>query len=222
MRTSPAGVRLIAEFEGCSLTLYNDPAGHCTIGYGHLVHLGRCDGRLVEAPLLPGITQSAATHLLALDLASFEKHVARLVKAPTTQHQFDALVSFAYNVGPGGLAVSSVLKMVNKRRYDAAAAELHNYVYGVGIPWPLPGLVRRRAAEAALFLTPDLTTEEDIDMPAPWVRNTNTGQSFYIVGGRLRPVKDRAHEAALLKAEYIARPEVMMTPAELETIENAS
>ena len=69
MRVSDSGLRFIADHEGTVLRLYNDPAGHCTIGVGHLVHLGHCDGRGSEQPFLQGITEAQALQLLREDVA---------------------------------------------------------------------------------------------------------------------------------------------------------
>src|SRR5919202_510274 len=92
---SEAGLRLIRDFEGMVLHLYGDPGRgcHCTIGVGHLVHHGPCDGRPEEAPFLGGMTEAEAFELLRQDLARFSAAVEHLVVVPLTQHQFDALVS---------------------------------------------------------------------------------------------------------------------------------
>jgi len=161
MKTSDAGLKLIAEFEGFGAKLYNDPAGHCTIGYGHLLHLGACDGRSEEVPYKGSITIAQAQALLGEDVVRYEAYVKQYVRVPLNQSQFDALVSFCYNVGGGGLKNSSVVTVINQGRYDAVCAELRQYVHGVGMDVPLPGLVRRREAECKLFGSP----EED-DMAA--------------------------------------------------------
>jgi len=161
VKTSAVGLKLIAEFEGFGGTLYDDPAGHCTIGYGHLLHLGVCDGRAEEILYKDGITVDRAQKLLAEDVVRYENFVTEFVRVPLNQNQFDALVSFCYNVGGGGLKESSVLAVLNQGHYDAVSAELRKYVHAVGLEVPLPGLVRRREAESKLFAS----TEED-DMSA--------------------------------------------------------
>jgi GH24 family phage-related lysozyme (muramidase) len=151
MKTSDAGLKLIAEFEGFGPKLYNDPAGHCTIGYGHLLHLGNCDGRAEEIPFQGGISEREARDLLALDIVRYEAFVEQFVLVPLSQGQFDALVSFCYNVGGGGLQQSSVLTAVNEGRFEDVCTELRKFVHAVGFDRPLPGLVRRREAECKLF-----------------------------------------------------------------------
>lgn len=141
MRTSQAGTELIQSFEGCKLNAYVCPAGVLTIGWGHTgkdVTPGQC------------ISQARADELLAQDLAPRERDVERLVKVPLTQHQFDALVSFVYNLGAGALAGSTLLKKLNAGNYAGAADEFLKWNKAGGKV--LPGLSRRRAAERELFL----------------------------------------------------------------------
>src|SRR5918995_4220849 len=95
---SDNGARFIARFEGFRSNLYDDAAGHCTIGYGHLVHRGRCDGSEL-AELRAGISEERALQLLRADAAAAADAVGRSVSVPLTEHQFDALVSFTFNVG---------------------------------------------------------------------------------------------------------------------------
>ena len=140
MKISAAGIELIKEFEGCRLTSYVCPAGVLTIGYGST-------GPHVKEGLT--ITPKEATDLLAKDLTRFEDAVNGLVKVPMTQGQFDALVSFAFNCGIGALQESTLLRLLNKEDYVAAAAQFDRWVMGPN--GPLPGLVRRRDAEEALF-----------------------------------------------------------------------
>ena len=147
-RLSDAGARFIAEFEGFRSTLYNDPAGHCTIGYGHLVHKGRCNGS-EPAEFRRGITRERALELLKADAASAAAAVERSVRVPLKQHQRDALISFVFNVGAGNFERSTLLRELNAGRYDAVPAQLNRWVNAGGRR--LEGLVRRRQAEGALF-----------------------------------------------------------------------
>lgn len=152
LSTSNKGIDLIKEFEGCRLKAYRCPAGIWTIGYGHTTAAG-------PPAVLPGmvITQDRAEEILRTDLGQFERAIGRYVKVDLTQHQFDALVSFAYNVGigsmilsePPGLARSTLLKRVNAGRFDDVPAEFMKWTRGGGRE--LPGLVRRRRAEAGLW-----------------------------------------------------------------------
>lgn len=130
-------------FEGFKSEAYRDSAGVWTIGYGSTkgVHAGQ------------RITRDQAAIRLADDVSQAESAVSRLVAVPLTQCQFDALVSFVYNLGAGGLAKSTLLKRLNAGDYSVAADEFMKWVKAGGRR--LQGLVRRRAAERALFLGDD-------------------------------------------------------------------
>jgi lysozyme len=150
MKISNAGINLIKHFEACKLNAYLCPAGVWTIGWGHT-------GRDVRKGMV--ITQAQADKLLAEDLAQFERDVNSLVKVKVTQGQFDALVSFAFNVGSDiddddiaeGLGDSTLLRKLNKGDYDGACAEFAKWNKSKGKV--LNGLVRRRSIEAELFKT---------------------------------------------------------------------
>jgi len=140
MKTSNAGIALIKRFEGYSCVPYLCPADKWTIGYGHVIKPGET---------FTHITEQEATELLMKDLVKFETAVSLLVKVPITQGQFDALVSFTYNLGAGALKSSTLLKRLNEKLYDIAADNFQRWVYAKNKK--LPGLVRRRAAEWELF-----------------------------------------------------------------------
>jgi lysozyme len=135
-----AGLDLVKSFEGLKLRAYLCPAKVWTIGYGS-----------TGPHVTPGkvITEAQANDLLQDDLDRFEKAVTRLVTVPLTQNQYDALVSFAFNVGISALERSTLLKRVNAKLFDQAKAEFAKWNRAGGRP--LAGLTRRRAAEAALF-----------------------------------------------------------------------
>lgn len=148
MRLSDAGVKFIASFEGFFPELYNDPAGHCTIGYGTLIHLGSCTrdderrwGRL---------SRPQALALLRRETAGIDRSLRRLVRVPLNQRQHDMLVSFAYNCGVEALSGSTLLRKLNQGRLSSAADELLRWNRAGG--QELPGLTRRRAAERTIFL----------------------------------------------------------------------
>lgn len=145
---SQAGVQFIARFEGFRGALYDDAAGHCTIGYGHLVHHGRTNGT-ESAEFRKGISKERALVLLADDAAKAAEAVVERVKVPLAQHQFDALVSFVFNLGAGAFAESTLLRELNAGRYDAVPPQLDRWVKAGGKT--LEGLVRRRKAEGVLF-----------------------------------------------------------------------
>jgi len=141
--TSAAMRQLIESFEGCRLEPYADVVGVWTVGFGHTgpdVFEG-CDP----------ISQQQADQLLAADLQKFESAVNGMVADQTSQQQFDGLCSFAYNLGEGALRSSSLLRFHNAGDYTAAAAEFGKWNHAGG--QVLPGLTRRRAAEAAVYST---------------------------------------------------------------------
>lgn len=148
MYISKQGLDLIKHFEGLRLKAYKCPSGVWTIGYGH------------TKGVYPGmvITEELAEKFLIDDVWNFEREVESLVHVPVTQGQFDALVSFAYNVGSDiddddiaeGLGDSTLLKLLNRGDYIGAANQFPLWVRSRGRV--LPGLQKRRKAERALFL----------------------------------------------------------------------
>ena len=143
MRISQEGVNLIKHFEGCRLEAYKCPAGVWTVGYGHTKEVKEGDA----------IEQEAAEAFLIEDLESFEQAVTRLVEVPLTQQQFDALVSWTFNLGAGNLAESTLLRKLNNYQYAEVPEQMMRWVRAGG--QVLDGLIRRRAAEAALFQNKD-------------------------------------------------------------------
>ena len=137
MITSEKGVKMIASFEGCRLTAYLDVAGVPTIGFGHVAGVKMGDV----------ITKEQALHMLAKDLKKFEKHVNDYNKIYNfTQNEFDALVSFAYNIGNIKQLTAS-----GTRSKTQIAAKMLLYVKAGGKR--IPGLVNRRQKERNLFVT---------------------------------------------------------------------
>lgn len=144
MRPSPAAYDLIKQYEGLRLHAYQDSAGVWTIGWGHTGDVKRGQS----------ITVHQAEALLALDIGIAAAAVNRHVEAPLSQNMFDALVSFTFNLGEERLAQSTLLKKLNLRDYHAAANEFTKWTKATvkGRKVTLPGLVRRRAAERAMFV----------------------------------------------------------------------
>lgn len=144
---STRGVNLIKKFEGFRSHAYKPVPGeqYFTIGYGDYgPHVGRNDV----------ITEAEATRRLKKRLErEFVPAVNRHVKTYVNQNRFDALVSLCYNIGEGNFASSTVVKMVNQRKFARAAAAFHMWVRGAG-GVKLLGLVRRRNSEARLFVRP--------------------------------------------------------------------
>ncbi len=143
-RMSPGGLALLQRHEGYSSTVYLDPVGIPTIGYGHRVLPGESFGTL---------TIDEALEILARDVGKAENAVNASVRVELSQPQFDALVSFAYNVGVGAFASSTLVRLLNQGNYAAVPAQLARWKYGSrnGVKVELPGLVTRRADEGQVF-----------------------------------------------------------------------
>ncbi|MFE4109397.1 lysozyme [Kosakonia sp. YIM B13611] len=146
MQISDKGIALIKQFEGLRLTAYQDSVDVWTIGYGWTQPV---EGKAIRAGMT--IKEETAERLLRTGLVSFESDVSKLVKAKLTQGQFDALVSFAYNLGARALSTSSLLKKLNAGDYRGAADEFLRWNKAGG--QMLACLTRRREAEHALFLS---------------------------------------------------------------------
>lgn len=144
MKINKAGLNLIKKFEGCRLEPYLCPAGKWTIGWGHT---GRSVDRLAEQG--GSITQHQADEILNSDLDNYEGNVEELCPG-ATPNQFSALVSFAYNCGVTALATSRLRRKFLAGDIQGAADEFLKWVHANGKK--LPGLVKRREAERALFL----------------------------------------------------------------------
>ncbi|WP_158780726.1 lysozyme [Pantoea sp. BAV 3049] len=145
LKTSERGKALIKQFEGCRLSAYQDDGGVWTIGWGWTRPV---DGVDIHSGMT--ITQVKADALFSEGLVDYEQAVCRLVTVPLTQNQFDALVCFTYNLGPTSLQHSTLLAKLNAGDYAGAAAEFDRWIYINRSPFD--GLIRRRAAEKALFL----------------------------------------------------------------------
>jgi len=139
MKISQEGLALIKKFEGCKLESYKCAAGVWTIGYGSTK--GIKEGM--------SISQEEADNLLLEDVAVFEDNVLDAVTMPLSQHQFDALVSWTFNLGGANLKASTMLKKLNAGEYEEVPAQMKRWNKAGGKV--LQGLIRRREAEALLF-----------------------------------------------------------------------
>ena len=139
MEISQEGLSLIKKFEGCKLEAYKCAAGVWTIGYGSTND--------VEKGMK--ISQERADMLLLEDVDVFEEAVNKLVEVPLEQNQFDALISWTFNLGPTNLKNSTLLKVLNNKDYDGVPAQIKRWNKAGGKV--LQGLIRRREAEALLF-----------------------------------------------------------------------
>ena len=147
LKTSPQGLAIIKKFEGFRSKPYLCPAGVPTIGYGSTRY---ADGRPVKMTDAP-IAEAQAQELLQATLAKYEACVNGAVKMPINQNQFDAFVSFTYNLGCGAFRKSTMLQLFNTGYAGAAAEQFARWNRGGGKV--LAGLVSRRAAERALFVS---------------------------------------------------------------------
>jgi lysozyme len=149
LKLSPAGANLIKHFEGClkphegKYKAYKCPANVLTIGWGSTHH----GGHHIEPTTRWTLEECNAAFLK--DMAAFERDVRKLVKVPLEQYQFDALVSFTYNVGASNLGKSTLLKKINAHDFTGAAGEFRKWNKANGKE--LAGLTRRRASESLLF-----------------------------------------------------------------------
>ena len=143
MKPSERGLALIRQFEGLRLNAYKDIAGVKTIGFGTTKGVKMGDT----------ITRDEADRLLLEDAQRFADHIDAVVKVPLNQNQVDALAALVYNIGPSAFAQSTLLKRINDGRHDLAASEFERWVNAGGKR--INGLVRRRAAERALYESMD-------------------------------------------------------------------
>ena len=139
MKISQEGLSLIKKFEGCKLESYQCAAGVWTIGYGSTSGIN--EGM--------EISQEQAEDLLLEDVAVFEEAVNKAVEVPLEQYEFDALVSWTFNLGPSNLNSSTMLKVLNENKKNEVPAQMRRWNKANGET--LQGLVRRREAESLLF-----------------------------------------------------------------------
>lgn len=140
MTLSEKGLNFIKSFEGFSSTAYLCPAGYETIGYGHLIK---------KNEEFTSISDSEALELLRKDILHAENKVNRLTHVELTQNQFDAIVSFVFNVGAGAYQRSTLRAKINRREHQEASLEFMKWIRVNGVV--SKGLVNRRFAEAELY-----------------------------------------------------------------------
>lgn len=138
---SENGYALIKQFEGFMPYPYLDVGGKLTIGFGHLI----LPGEQFSPPLLG----KDAHDLLVKDSATAQKGVRKMISVPIRQGQYDALVSWTYNLGTGALQKSKVREYTNQRRYGEVPAQIRRWINVNGKP--VRGLRIRREAEALLY-----------------------------------------------------------------------
>ena len=179
MSMSPKGIAFLKKREAQVSSMYNDTAGNCTVGVGHLVHKGNCDipalaklnSNFDPTHPFPILSQQSIAHInkelpfrhplsaneinayLEVDVKKFEELVNGKVKVDLSQNQFDALVSFSFNIGPKSLATSSLLKLLNNAKFKLIAGEMLKWCKESknGKHLVNAGLLNRRKLEADLF-----------------------------------------------------------------------
>lgn len=148
MRAGVKGIELIKKYEGFRSEPYLCPAGVPTIGYGATYYPSGHPVKMTDQP----ISESFATAMLSSMLERYEQGVERYVQVPINHNQFDALVSFAYNLGLGALKTSTLLKKVNANPNDPDIAyQFRRWTKANGRT--LQGLVKRRKEEAELYFS---------------------------------------------------------------------
>lgn len=197
MKTGETGLDLIRAFEGNRLTGYLDCVGIPTIGYGHTGAAGGpitySDGTTTSKVIVgKSITRKEANRIHASDMAKFEKPVSAAVTRKPSQHQFDAMVSLAFNIGAGAFGKSSVLRKFNAGDNQGAADAflLWNKAGGKA----LAGLTRRRNAERALFLG-------DVALASKYVGSALPGY-----GAKLEPAHEDKPEESGARPDEPGKP----------------
>ena len=180
MKINDAALDLIKEFEGFRAHAYVDPVGIVTIGYGTT---GRA-GVGIDPKLGDTITEEQAEGYLMRALEKFAAHIAPAMKREPTENQYGAMLSLAYNIGPGAFVKSSVLRRFNAG--DIAGAAEAFLMWNKAGGKVLKGLVRRREAERALFLTAEKPAQRPTSAaPAP-AATTPKGPLFRSASSCLR------------------------------------
>lgn len=147
MNVSDKCVNMIKHHEGFVRKPYQDPIGLWTVGVGHLIG----DGKILPKEWNKEFTDEEIDQILCEDLERFEIGIQRLTKVNLSQGQFDALVSFSFNVGLGNYQSSTLRAKLNRGDYEGASNEFWKWRRAGGKI--LKGLVKRRADEKALFLS---------------------------------------------------------------------
>lgn len=153
-KISESGKKQLAAWEGFRTQVYKDVAGFPTIGVGHLLTQDERSSGKIEingqfVRYSDGITEQQVYDLLDKDLDRFEAAVNKRVKVPLKQNQFDALVSFSFNVGVGAFRNSTLLRRLNEKDYDEVPNQLRRWVRSGGRV--VKGLINRREHEIQLW-----------------------------------------------------------------------
>ena len=195
MKMSSAGVQMLVALEGIATTIYSDVVGIPTIGVGHvLTQSERESGKIVLSSgevldIRNGLTQAQTMNLMLDDVMIREGYVNELVQVDLEQHQFDALVSWVFNVGKGAMKGSTLLRRLNSGEYDAVPEELRRWTKGTvnGKKQTIRGLVNRRNTEIAMWLgqNPQANTAGQDARPDYYVDDPDYGAMPTYDDGRL-------------------------------------
>ena len=154
LKTSERGIELLTEHEGFRPVMYKDSAGLPTIGYGTLI-----DTAEEQYLMTANISKEQGKQLLKRDVAKFERTINGAIKVAINQNQFDALLSFVYNVGSGNFLRSTLLKLINANApKERIVVEFKKWKRAGGRI--LKGIVKRRAQEALLFISETVKKKE--------------------------------------------------------------
>jgi GH24 family phage-related lysozyme (muramidase) len=193
MKISSEGLNLIKDYEGLRLEAYYCPSGILTIGYGHT-------GPDVWVGMI--IAESEAERLLQQDLVKFEDGVKESITVPLNQNQFDALVSFTYNVGIGALQNSTFRKRLNAGEDPNKVAEEELPRWNKGANGPLPGLTRRREAEVKLFTLEERIVELCSNYNT-WLKKKTVASSKLKSNEKAKVIKGRCYKSCkIVKSEH--------------------
>ena len=154
MQMSENGLDLLKQWEGFKLQVYKDSAGLPTVGVGHLLTKSELTSGKITIGGVPveyatGLTNQQVTDLLGQDVTPAANAVNNGVKVPLNQNQFDALVSFTFNVGVGAFTASTLLKVLNQQQYEQVPTQLLRWTRAAG--QVVQGLVNRRQNEIKLW-----------------------------------------------------------------------
>lgn len=165
------GLKVCAAFEGWAPRPYNDPVGYCTVYFGELIGLRRCQPQ--DFRNFPPISEAEGRERLRRDMdGNYVQPMLKLIEAPVDQGIVNGLGCFVYNVGLGAFGSSTLLRLLNEKKYEAAFAQLDRWVYAGGRVFL--GLQRRRDAEQELWMS-------DGSVTADWMPKL-TGEQARLLG----------------------------------------
>ena len=195
-KTSALGVRMIMQLEGSKAVIYNDPVGLPTIGVGHLLtrdelssgKIKLSSGRVID--IRQTLSYADIHDILVDDLGVAESAVSRVIKQPLNQHQFDALVSWTFNVGQGALERSTLARLLNTGDFGSVPAQLREWDKAGGKV--LRGLQNRRETEVSMWLGQytdnSVVASEPVDKPVTFVTDDH-GETIPIYYEPVQPTR---------------------------------